>query len=292
MITIGKINRLPITEITEKGCFLAADDQQVFIPLSQMKEGAQTGDLVDAFLYYDDERLTATAKRPKAQVGELAYLPVVGSNRFGYFLNIGIRKDLFLPFDQVKERYDTDDSIFVYVYLDYQKRLCATTRYEKHFSETVTEGFSAGDQVKVLPIMKTPIGIKVLVENKFFAMILNHDLPKDSSIKFGRKFFAFIKNIRADQKVDLVLPEHNHQQKDREAGEAGTAAYRTNEQLEQSILQMLENNGGFIPFNDRTDPKVIQKVFKVSKGVFKKTIGNLYKQNKIVIEITGIRLNN
>ena len=81
MIKIGKINKLPICEITEKGCFLQADDQQVFIPLSQMKEGAAVGDHVDAFLYYDDDRLTATGKRPRAQVGELAYLQIIGSGR-------------------------------------------------------------------------------------------------------------------------------------------------------------------------------------------------------------------
>lgn len=295
MIKIGKINKLPICEITEKGCFLQADDQQVFIPLSQMKEGAAVGDHVDAFLYYDDDRLTATGKRPRAQVGELAYLQIIGSGRYGYFLNNGIRKDIFLPFDQVKGMHKVDDSVFVYVYLDYEKRLCATTRYEKHFSETVADGFKVDDQVKVLPIVKTPLGIKALVENRFFAMFMNHDLPKDCNIKFGKKIYAFIKNIRDDQKVDLVPAEHNHQYHDTDAvteraAESGSS-YRANEELSGHIIKMLQDNGGFIPFNDHSDPKVIMKIFKVSKGIFKKTIDNLYKQNRITIEFNGIRLN-
>ena len=281
MIKIGKINKLPICEITEKGCFLQADDQQVFIPLSQMKEGAAVGDHVDAFLYYDDDRLTATGKRPRAQVGELAYLQIIGSGRYGYFLNNGIRKDIFLPFDQVKGMHKVDDSVFVYVYLDYEKRLCATTRYEKHFSETVADGFKVDDQVKVLPIVKTPLGIKALVENRFFAMFMNHDLPKDCNIKFGKKIYAFIKICFFDVFFKQIRTDF-----------LGKFSVKSVRQIFRSMDKTaMQDNGGFIPFNDHSDPKVIMKIFKVSKGIFKKTIGNLYKQNRITIEFNGIRLN-
>lgn len=283
MFTVGKINNLPIVEITEKGCFIAADEERLFIPLSQMKENSKVGDIIEAFIYYDDDRLTATAKRPKATVGDLAYLPVIGSNKYGYFLNNGIRKDLFLPFDRIKTALRVDDYAFVYVYLDHEQRLCCTTKYEKYFKEQISPEYKLGDRVKVLPITKTPIGIKVLVENKFFAMLLNHDLPKDQNIKFGKKIYAYIKNIRPDQKVDLTLVGESEK-------EASSEQYQTNEELSAQIIKMLKEHGGFLPFNDHSDPKVILKIFKVSKGIFKKTIGNLYKQNIITIEFTGIKL--
>lgn len=285
MINIGRMNTLEIVEIIDKGCSLDADGENVFIPLSQMKEGSVVGDKADVFLYYDDGRLTATAKRPKALVGELANLEVVSSNKYGYFLNNGIRKDLYLPYDQSRVFLKEGQSVLVYVYLDYEKRLCCTAKYEKHFSETVTEGFKEGDRVKVLPLCRTPIGTKALVENNFYAMFLRSMQPKDADIKIGRKLYAFIKNIRDDQKVDLVLSEPGHSSEEKPKPE-----YRSNDQVSDKILTMLKNNNGYLPFNDRTDPKTILKLFGVSKGVFKKTVGNLYRQNKIIIEDNGLRL--
>ena len=56
------------------------------------------------------------------------------------------------------------------------------------------------------------------------------------------------------------------------------------------ILTELAKNNGFLPFNDSTDPEVIKARFNCSKKNFKKAIGGLYRQNKIVIMDNGIKL--
>lgn len=276
------MNELSVVEITDKGCFLNAEHENVFIPLSQMRKDLEVGDTVSVFLYMDDGRLTATAHRPKAMVGDVAYLPIIGSNRFGYFLDNSIRKDLFLPFDETRIVLKEGDNVFVFVYLDAQQRLCCTTRYQKHISDIIKGEYNKGDKVKVLPIDKTKLGFKVIVENCFYAIIHNDDVFNDD-IKIGKKLYAYIKNIRKDKKVDISLKADFDKT-------VNINNYHPDEGLTSHILRLLEENKGFIPFNDKSSPDLINKVFKVSKGDFKKAIGFLFKQKIIVVDDEGLKL--
>ncbi len=298
MLKIGEMNELAITEITDKGCFLDAEGQKLFIPLSQMKENAQIGNPVSVFLYYDDGRLTATARRPRALMGELACLKVVGASKHGYFLDNAIRKDVFLPQSEVTCEIEQDQEILVYLYLDHEKRMCATTRFTRRFSDLITGDYKVNDHVKVLPVAVTDIGVKAVVENSFYAMFLKSEVPGLSDIKIGRKMYASIRRIRTDRRVDIV-PLAECRDKDqvsegekRKTGASGSrngSAFSGNVELAGLILSKLEDNGGFLPFTDRTSPETIQKVFHVSKGKFKQTIGNLYRSHDIEIRDDGIR---
>jgi predicted RNA-binding protein (virulence factor B family) len=48
-------------------------------------------------------------------------------------------------------------------------------------------------------------------------------------------------------------------------------------------MARLDAEGGVLPVCDKSDPAVITKLFNVSKGNFKKAIGALFKQGRIVI---------
>jgi hypothetical protein len=45
-----------------------------------------------------------------------------------------------------------------------------------------------------------------------------------------------------------------------------------------------------LPLNDKSSPEAISALFRVSKGNFKKAIGGLYKQGRIVIHDDRIEL--
>ena len=298
MLKIGEMNELAIVEITDKGCFLDAEGQKLFIPLSQMKENAQIGEPVSVFLYYDDGRLTATARRPRALIGELACLKVVGVSKHGFFLDNAIRKDVFLPQSEVTCEIELDQEILVYLYLDHEKRMCATTRFTRRFSDLIVGDYRVNEHVKVLPVAVTDIGIKAVVENSFYAMFLKSEVQDLSDIKIGRKMYASIRRIRADRRVDLVplagsrskaQVSGGEKMKSEGSGSQGGAVFSGNAELAVLILSKLEENGGFLPFTDRTSPETIQKVFHVSKGKFKQTIGNLYRSHDIEICDDGIR---
>jgi predicted RNA-binding protein (virulence factor B family) len=56
------------------------------------------------------------------------------------------------------------------------------------------------------------------------------------------------------------------------------------------IEKKLNENDGFLPVHDKSDPAKISEAFGISKGAFKKAVGILYKQKVITIEKDGIRL--
>ncbi len=99
MITIGKINKLKITRLKGKKCFLDGGEKygEIFIRARDLPKGTLSGSTIEAFIYSSNDGICATAKKPYAQLGEFAHLEVVSVSEFGAFLDWGIDKDLFLP---------------------------------------------------------------------------------------------------------------------------------------------------------------------------------------------------
>ena len=71
---------------------------------------------------------------------------------------------------------------------------------------------------------------------------------------------------------------------------AGKPGYNRVEDEAAKILRLLQENNGYLPFNDKSNPEDIYDFFGMSKKTFKMTTGNLYRQRKISFEQTGIKL--
>ena len=56
------------------------------------------------------------------------------------------------------------------------------------------------------------------------------------------------------------------------------------------IIEALHDANGFLPLNDKSAPELIYEELEMSKKVFKKAIGNLYKDKMITIKRDGIHL--
>jgi predicted RNA-binding protein (virulence factor B family) len=95
------------------------------------------------------------------------------------------------------------------------------------------------------------------------------------TLRRGQKIDGFVKTIRDDLKLDLVLHE---------------VGYKKVMTLTDAILEALHENGGELAVGDKSDPETIYALFSVSKKVFKQAIGALYKQKQIEIENNAIRL--
>ena len=84
---------------------------------------------------------------------------------------------------------------------------------------------------------------------------------------------AFIKRVRDDKKIDVVLQ---------------APGYRSIEPNANFILEELKAAGGFLPLHDKSDPDAIKNELGMSKKSFKKAIGTLYKDKQINIKEDGI----
>ncbi|MDW1820378.1 MULTISPECIES: CvfB family protein [unclassified Vibrio] len=276
MIKIGQINSLEVIKKADFGVFLDGDDYgSVLLPSKYVPEGTEIGEHVDVFLYFDSEsQLAATIERPIAQVGEWGLMKIEGVNATGAFVNWGIKeKDLLIPFSEQRTRFSAGQTILVYVYTDKASgRIVGTTKFNKWLDKTPAN-YEVNEQVDLIIAERSQLGYKAIINGKHWGMIFPSDVF--GKLYIGKKLKGFIKHIREDGKIDLALQK------------VGVAKM---DDLSSKILDLLEKKGGFLPLNDKSSPEAIFDAFRTSKGTYKKTIGGLYKQGKIVIEKDGIRL--
>lgn len=275
-MNIGRINRLKVNKLVDFGAYLdGGNEEEILLPAKFIKEELKPGDEIEVFVYTDSEdRLIATTRRPKAMVGEFAYMEVVQVNKVGAFLDWGIEaKDLLVPFREQRTEMREGGIHLVYVYLDdATKRIVGSAKINK-FIGNVIPRYKKGDEVEALVYEQTPIGFRCIVDNLHHGMIYSNETYTD--VRVGDKIKAYVKNVREDMKIDLMTSDR--------------ADRRTNN-LGDTILEELKSNGGRLPYSDKSSPEQIQKRFSCSKRDFKKAIGHLYKAHKIEIDADGIAL--
>ncbi|HII4332881.1 TPA: CvfB family protein [Vibrio parahaemolyticus] len=276
MIKIGQINSLEVIKKTDFGVFLDGDDYgSVLLPNKHVPEGTELGDHIEVFLYFDSEsQLAATIDKPIAQVGEWGLMKIEGINQTGAFVNWGIKeKDLLIPFSEQRARFTAGQNILVYVYTDKASgRIVGTTKFNKWLDKTPAN-YEVNEEVDLIIAERSQLGYKAIVNGKHWGMIFPSDVF--GKLFIGKKLKGYIKQVREDGKIDLSLQK------------VGVAKM---DDLSSKIIDLLEKKGGFLPLNDKSSPEAIFDAFRTSKGTYKKTIGGLYKQGKIVIEKDGIRL--
>ncbi|BBM64623.1 CvfB family protein [Vibrio alfacsensis] len=275
MIKIGQINSLEVIKKADFGIFLdGADYGSVLLLNKHVPEGTEIGDRLDVFLYFDSEsQLVATTEKPIAQVGEWGLMKIEGINVTGAFVSWGISdKNLLIPFSEQRARFTEGQNILVYVYTDKASgRIVGTTKFNKWLDKTPAN-YEVNEQVDLIIAERSQLGYKAIVNGKHWGMIFPSDVF--GKLFIGKQLKGYIKQIREDGKIDLALQK------------VGVAKM---DDLSMKVLELLEKKGGYLPLNDKSTPEAIFDAFRTSKGTFKKTIGGLYKQGKIVIEKDGIR---
>lgn len=273
MWQIGKIQELEVLRDTSAGLFLGTEESPVLLP-GKFAGTHKPGDLVKVFIYTDSEkRPIATTSIPIGQVGDICCLLVKEVNEKGAFLDFGIEKDLFVPFAAQRNRLRNGEWCTVYIDLDVQSnRLVGDTRL-RNFLNHDTSGLSMGQKVEVIIWEEAKEGIRVVVDNEYEGLIFFSDLFQE--VSEGDKLEGYISKIRIDGKLDIRLGER---------GKAGM------EKGSAQVLKVLEMNRGYLPFHDDSSPAEIMATFGMSKKLFKKSIGILYKQKLLLIEDQGIRL--
>ena len=231
------------------------------------------GDTIDVMVYLDgEERLLATTEIPFAQVGDFAYLKVNKIENVGAFLDWGLSKELLVPFSEQKVKMEEGKSYVVHVYIDkITDRITGSMKLEKFINKEKPD-YTINQEVDLLIWTLTDVGYKAIINNQHIGVIYKNEIFR--KISNGQKIKGYIKKIRDDDKIDLTLDK---------------IGYTKIDSFAQLILNAIEKSGGFLPYNDKTDPEIIYNIFGMSKKVFKQSIGNLFKQRYIEITTEGIK---
>ncbi|MEJ1356540.1 MAG: S1-like domain-containing RNA-binding protein [Candidatus Sedimenticola sp. (ex Thyasira tokunagai)] len=275
MIQIGQTYTLTVAKLVAFGAYLDAQNLgEVLLPRRYTPEGLSVDDSIEVFLYLDSEdRAVATTQKPKAKVGEFAYLKVVDSNDFGAFLDWGLDKDVLAPFAEQHRPMEVGKSYLVYLYIDkLDGRIVASSKIDKFLDDERPHDFKPQQQVDLIIANTTDLGFKAIVNHSHWGVLYKNDVFQ--RLSFGQYKKGFIKRVRPDGKIDVTLQ----------------GGQETRDKYAKIILIYLNKNGGFAPVHDKSDPQMISDIFGMSKGAFKKAIGGLYKKRIITIEKGGIRL--
>ena len=274
MAELGKYNFLKINRFTDFGAYVDGEDLgEILVPMKYIPEGYQEGDEIDVFVHLDsEERYVATTEDVLAEVGECAYMEVVDVNDHGAFADWGLVKNLFIPFREQKSRVEIGRSYVVLVYIDdLTNRITGTTKIEDHIRHDSTS-FREKEKVKALVYRRTPSGYLCIIENRCLGMIYENEVYQ--VLRIGDTISPFIKKIRDDHKVDLTLQEEG---------------YGSVRDFSDDLLDYLEEHKSS-DLHDKSAPGDIYRVFGVSKKVFKKAIGKLYKEKRINLSPGKIEL--
>ncbi len=273
MLQLGKMNRLRVLKEVEFGLYLDGEIDEILIPKRYVPIGTKLDDILDVFLYRDSEdRLIATTDQPKAFVDDFAYLQVKDTNKYGVFLDWGIAKDLFVPFQEQNGRMEVGKNYVVKVYMDQEtNRIVASARLE-HFLNKYPENLFERQEIEIIAFKSTDLGIKVIINQQYEGLIYHNEIFE--RIQYGKITKGYIKKIRENGKIDVSLKP---------------IGYTVNTSQQSKILLKLKKNNGFLPFHDKSDPEAIYNEFEMSKRDFKQAIGGLMREKLITIEPNGIK---
>ncbi|MEO6915044.1 MAG: S1-like domain-containing RNA-binding protein [Chitinophagaceae bacterium] len=274
MIKIGEYNDLKVVRIVEFGVYLDDGAEGILLPKRFTPEGLKIEDTVRVFLYHDGEdRLIATTQEVKGTLGEIVKMKTVNVTPQGAFMDWGLMKDLFVPKSKQLVGMRVGGEYMVQVYLDDRTgRLAGTEKFEQSISNENLD-VKTLDPVDLLIYRKTEIGYVVIINNKYTGLLHFNEVYRD--INIGDKINGFVKTIRPDNKIDVAT---------------GVSGYQRVDDASQKVLDLLSQNNGYLPYNDKSDPGAIYSFFGMSKKTFKMTTGKLFKQQKIIFTQTGIQL--
>lgn len=272
MIELGKKQELTVAKLVDFGVYLgetenAGEKETVLLPKKQVPEGTKKGDKISVFIYKDSsDRLIATVREPKITLGEIAVLRVAQVTRIGAFLDWGLEKDLFLPYKQQTKKLHENEEVLVALYIDKSSRLCATMKVY-HYLKTDSP-YGEGDTVTgVVYEISDNFGVFVAVDDKYSAMIPRQEAQ--GNYKPGDELTCRVTVVREDGKLTLSAKKKAYMQIYEDA---------------ESVYEIIQEFDGELPFDDKADPKIIQREFGLSKNAFKRAVGHLLKENKIEIK--------
>lgn len=272
-VQVGQYNTLTVDRKVDFGFYLDDGKDGILLPKRFAPRGLKKGDALKVFVYHDsDNRLVATTQTPKAVVGEIALMEAVSVTRMGAFLDWGLMKDLFVAQSQQLAGMRAGMKYLVKLYLDEMTgRVAATEKIEQHLdNETLT--VKEKDIVELTVYRPTELGYMMIINNRHLGLLHNNEIF--TTLHTGDKHTGFVKAILPGNKIDVLIGKPGFQKSEDEAAK---------------VLRLLEENNGYLPYHDKSDPQEIYDFFGMSKKTFKMVTGNLYKQRKIEFTKTGIK---
>lgn len=277
MIEIGKWNTLKVIRSKDFGVYLGEEDgasaDAVLLPRKQVPDGVKAGAEMKVFIYRDSQdRPIATTNEPLITMGEIKKLRVKSVTTIGAFMEWGLEKDILLPFKEQTAKVEEGREYLVRMYADKSERLCVSMKLYPYLQPI--EGYEKGQSFcGIVYEYKKGFGAFVAIDDKYSGLI--HESELYSKVYVGDEVHGRIVNIREDGKADLSMRD---------------PAYMQMNEDSEMVYDIIKSYKGVLPFNDKADKDIIKKEFGLSKNAFKRAVGRLLKDGKIIITDSTIEI--
>jgi predicted RNA-binding protein (virulence factor B family) len=266
---IGEINNLQVLRESPQGLYLGYEDgESVLLPNKYVPENTAIGNFLDVFIYTDSEdRMIATTLTPEIKLNEIGVLKVREVNSVGAFMMWNIEKDIFIPFRNQKQKLIAGKKYPIYLYLDENSNRLVGTAIIDKLIKNENISVKEGDEVDLIIYEHTDLGFKAIINKAHFGLIFHSDIFQQ--IDCGDELKGYIKTIRPDNKIDIVLNK---------------TGFENIDIYTEKLLHYLQKNNGKISLTDNSSPDEIKDELAMSKKQFKKALGVLYKSKRVILE--------
>lgn len=130
-----------------------------------------------------------------------------------------------------------------------------------------------GDEVDLSIMDETPMGFKAKINGEKEGLLFRNEVFEPTHKGDYKR--GYIKNIREDGKIDLTLYKPGYEQV---------------RDVKYLILDAIKKHNGRLPLGDKSEAAQVQAMLHISKKVFKKAIGALYKSRLVLVSDYETRL--
>ena len=267
---------LKVVRESELGAFLDAEtgntNDDILLHKNQQTHPVSIGDEVEVFLYLDPNRkLPASMRVPKMKEGQIARLKVINVSRDGAFVDVGAERGIFMPYAGMRGRPQIGEVVWAKLYTDKSGRLAVTMEVEDEMrrASQPAKGVKKGQMVTGAIYNYTDAGAFLFSEERYIVFIANKEMNPQSRPKVGQVVTARVTYIRDDGRLNASLKESKEKALITDA---------------EKIMELLHNRNGKMPYSDESSPEVIRDKFGISKAAFKRALGHLLRENRIVEE--------
>ena len=128
-----------------------------------------------------------------------------------------------------------------------------------------------GSEIVIRDRIIEEFGAFVAVDDRYSGLIPKRELY--GNVDIGDKITARVTEVKEDGKLNLSIREKAYIQMGMDA---------------EKVMEIIESFDGVLPFNDKVRPETIKRETGMSKNEFKRAVGRLLKERKIVITQNGI----
>lgn len=249
---------------------------EVMMNESEIEEGQEIGEEIEVFLYRNRQGgVSATPMIPHILPSQYGWAKVLKvSAREGAVVDIGTTREVYvLPADlpQIKELWpQAGDHLFMTLRTDRYGDLYGRLATEEKVIELIEPAPESvfNKDLKARSYRLLPVGTFMITVPEMYRVFV-HESERKEEPRLGEEKTVRIIDVKEDGTLNGSLLPRKQERLSEDA---------------ETIMRFLTDSGGQMPFTDKSSPEEIQEMFGMSKAAFKRALGTLYKNRKIIQE--------